>query len=60
VRLLADAPRPILNDDGDAKSEGGVMLILWSTVSISFVVAALGVAAFAMYRFFGGGHTPQH
>jgi hypothetical protein len=36
------------------------MEILWSAVTIVFVVGTLAVVGFAMYRMFGGGHTPQH
>ena len=36
------------------------MELLWSTVSIAFVVAVLAVVAFGTYRMFGGGHTHQH
>jgi hypothetical protein len=41
-------------------AKGGVMEILWSAVTIVFVVGTLAVVAFATYRMFGGGHTPQH
>lgn len=38
-----------------------MQVALWSTISIVFVVAVLVLAAFSMYRMFGGGqHTPQH
>jgi hypothetical protein len=37
------------------------MQLLWSTVTIVFVVGVLAVVAFSMYRMFGGGqHKPQH
>jgi hypothetical protein len=36
------------------------MEILWSAVTIVFVVGTLAVVAFATYRMFGGGQTPQH
>ena len=36
------------------------MELLWTCISIAFVVGTLTVVAFAMYRMFGGGHTPQH
>lgn len=36
------------------------MHILWSAVTIVFVVGVLVTVAFATYRTFGGGHTHQH
>jgi hypothetical protein len=36
------------------------MEILWSSVTIAFVVAVLAVVSLAAYKMFGGGHTPQH
>lgn len=36
------------------------MEILWTTIIFAFVIGTLAVVAYATYRFFGGGHTPQH
>ena len=36
------------------------MEILWTAITIIFVAGTLAVVAFATYRMFGGGHTPQH
>ena len=44
----------------DAPEKGGVMEILWTIVTFAFVIATLAVVGLATYRFFGGGHTPQH
>ena len=36
------------------------MEILWTTITFIFVVGTLAVVAFAMFKAFGGGRTPQH
>jgi hypothetical protein len=40
--------------------KGGVMDILWTTITFLFVVGTLAVVAFATYRIFGGWYTHQH
>jgi hypothetical protein len=36
------------------------MEVLWSSITIAFVLAVMAVVAYGIFKTFGGGHRPQH